>query len=151
MSLEAPGNDDSEYFFKIFLSHLWTEQHCKMSDQFIKSLYDEINGSSSDMLLMSQRNVGTYGSQPVGIIKLQGQWGLGLKDLKRQRLHVFFTERHYSKKLHRKVSDQQLETRRWPPADQHAWVIPIRTVPVSPRAGLIDGSRSSLYFDSVWY
>jgi hypothetical protein len=45
VKLEAPGNEDSEYVFKIFVSYLWRKRQRKMFDQFIKSLCDEINGS----------------------------------------------------------------------------------------------------------
>jgi hypothetical protein len=37
-----------------------------MPDQFIKSLCDETVVHQAAILLMSQRNVSTYGAQPVG-------------------------------------------------------------------------------------
>jgi hypothetical protein len=40
-------------------------QH-KTSDQFIKSLYDATDVRKAGILFMSQRNVGTYGAQPLG-------------------------------------------------------------------------------------
>jgi hypothetical protein len=63
LSLEPSGNEDSEHVFKTFLACLLTKQQCKKSDQFIKSLCDE---TVAAILLMSQRNVGTYGAQPMG-------------------------------------------------------------------------------------
>jgi hypothetical protein len=46
------------------------EQQCKISYQFIKSLCDETDVHSTAILLMSQRNVGKYGTQHVGVSKL---------------------------------------------------------------------------------
>ncbi len=78
MSLEQSGNEDSEYIFKIVLTCLWTKWQCKKSDQFIKSLCDETDVRWVAILLMSQRNVGKYGTQPVGNQSTLGLWGLGL-------------------------------------------------------------------------
>ncbi len=47
-----------------------TNQQCKTSDQFMNGLRDEIckyvDLHQAALLLMSQNNVGTYGTQPLG-------------------------------------------------------------------------------------
>jgi hypothetical protein len=64
VTLEPSGNKDSE--FKTFSASLWMKQQRKMSNHFIKNLCDETDLRWAGILLMSQRNVGTYGAQPVG-------------------------------------------------------------------------------------
>ncbi len=64
------GNEGSEYVIKNVIACLWMKRQCKISDQFIKSLCDEIDVNSTAILLMSQRNVGTYGTQHVRVSKL---------------------------------------------------------------------------------
>jgi hypothetical protein len=44
VSLKPPGIEDSEYVFNIFfIACLWTNRQCEMSDQFRKSLCDDID------------------------------------------------------------------------------------------------------------
>ncbi len=67
VSLEPPENFDSEYVFKIIPACLWTRRQRKTSDQFLKCLCEEKGICYADILLMSQINVGTFGTQPVVI------------------------------------------------------------------------------------
>jgi hypothetical protein len=72
ISLEMHGNGDSEYVFKTVIAYLRIKQQNETSNQFIKSLCDKIGLHWVAMLLMSQRNVNTSGTQPV-----ESQWTIG--------------------------------------------------------------------------
>ncbi len=64
--LEPTGHEILNMSSKIFYEYLGTKQQSKTYEHFIKNLCDEVGLHLEAMLLMSQGDVETYGSQTVG-------------------------------------------------------------------------------------